>query len=98
MSAPAQRQRVDLWLFRARLAKTRAAASRLLAEGGVRLARDGQSRRLEKASAEIACGDVLLLPGAKSLRAVRVDGLGTRRGPPSEARSLYSELDAEGLA
>ncbi|MFO0202262.1 MAG: S4 domain-containing protein, partial [Alphaproteobacteria bacterium] len=31
----AQRQRVDLWLHRARLAKTRAAAARLISEGGV---------------------------------------------------------------
>lgn len=98
MSASASRQRVDVWLFRARLSRTRAAAARLLAEGGVRLARDGQSRRLEKPSAEVACGDVLLLPGASRLRAVRVEGLGARRGPPAEARSLYSELDAEGLA
>ena len=98
MTAPIERQRVDVWLFRARLTKTRAAASRLLAEGGVRLARDGQSRRLEKASAEIARGDVLLLPGVERLRAFRVEGLGTRRGPPLEARALYSELDAEGLA
>ena len=30
------RQRIDLWLFRARFAKTRAAAARLVSEGGVR--------------------------------------------------------------
>ena len=98
MTAPEARQRIDVWLFRARLAKTRAAAARLVAEGGVRLGREGQSRRLEKASSEVACGDVLLLPGDKQVRAIRIDRLGPRRGPPAEARALYSELDAEGFA
>jgi ribosomal 50S subunit-recycling heat shock protein len=56
----AARQRVDLWLHRARFAKTRAAAARLIAEGGVRVVRDGAARRLEKASAELAVGDALV--------------------------------------
>lgn len=92
------RQRIDVWLFRARLTKTRADAARLVAEGGVRLGRGSQNRRLEKASAEVACGDVLLLPQPGGARAIRVEGLGRRRGPPAEARALYRELDADGLA
>lgn len=36
-----ERQRIDVWLFRARFAKTRAAAGRLVSEGGLRLVRDG---------------------------------------------------------
>lgn len=93
-----ERQRIDLWLFRARLAKTRADAARLVAEGGVRLGRGGQSRRIEKASVEVAEGDVLLIPGRNGIRALKVSGLGRRRGPPAEARTLYSELDADALA
>lgn len=93
-----ERQRVDVWLHRARLVKTRAAAARLVAEGGVRLVREGQARRLEKASAELETGDALLLPQRGRLVALRVNGLGRRRGPPAEARLLYSELDADGLA
>lgn len=92
------RQRIDIWLFRARFVKTRAAAARLITEGGVRIVHDGQPRRLEKPSVEVAVGDALVLPGRAGLMAVRVVALGERRGPAAEARTLYSELDAETLA
>lgn len=93
-----ERQRVDVWLHRARFAKTRAAATRLVTEGGVRLVREGQGRRLEKASVELEPGDALVFPQRGRLVAVRVNELGRRRGPPGEARLLYSELDADSLA
>jgi ribosome-associated heat shock protein Hsp15 len=92
------RQRVDVWLHRARFAKTRAAAARLVTEGGVRVVRDGASRVLDKASTEVAVGDALLLPLRGSVLTVRIERLGERRGPAAEARQLYSELDAEALA
>src|SRR5262249_54624459 len=56
------RVRIDVWLWRARFAKTRAAAARLVAEGGVRRIRDPHARRLDKPSVTLACGDVLVLP------------------------------------
>ena len=89
------RQRIDIWLFRARLCKTRADASRLISEGGVRLMHNGQPRRLEKPSVEVEPGDVLVLPGAKGLRTIEIKGLGPRRGPSAEAKSLYREAPAE---
>jgi ribosome-associated heat shock protein Hsp15 len=92
------RQRIDVWLVRARFCKTRAAAARLITEGGVRLEHNGQPRRIEKPSVEVAAGDVLVLPLRGALRAIRVDALAERRGPAAEARQLYSELDAERLA
>jgi len=91
-------QRIDVWLFRARFVKTRAAAARLISEGGARIARDGVARRLEKPSVEVRIGDALLFPLRGKLVAIRVEGLGARRGPPAEARLLYSELDAESFA
>ena len=91
----ADRVRIDVWLWRARFAKTRAAAARLVAEGGVRLIRENQTRRLDKASVTIACGDMLVLPMQGKLRAVRVEFLGVRRGPPAEAHTLYRDLEAE---
>jgi ribosomal 50S subunit-recycling heat shock protein len=92
------RQRIDVWLFRARFAKTRAAAARFVAEGGVRVVRDGASRVLDKASSEITVGDTVLLPLRGAMRTVRVDRLGERRGPAAEARLLYSELAADSFA
>ncbi len=93
-----ERQRIDVWLFRARLAPTRAAAARLIAEGGVRLVHDGVPRRIEKPSVEVEAGDALMLPQQGKLAAIRVEAIGARRGPAPEARKLYSELDAEALA
>ena len=98
MTAEPARQRIDVWLHRARFAKTRAAAARLVSEGGVRVVRDGASRVLDRASTEVAVGDALLLPLRGTVRTVRIEGLGERRGPAAEARQLYSELDAEALA
>lgn len=92
------RQRIDVWLFRARLAKTRAEAARLISEGGVRIVHDGVTRRLEKPSVEVTPGDALLLPHRGRLAALRVEALGARRGPAAEARLLYRELDAETVA
>lgn len=85
------RQRIDIWLFRARLCKTRAAASRLVSEGGVRLLHNGQTRRLEKPSVEVEPGDVLVLPGRAGVRTFAVKAIAARRGPAAEARALYVE-------
>jgi ribosome-associated heat shock protein Hsp15 len=93
-----ERQRIDVWLHRARFSKTRAAGARLITEGGVRIVHDGVPRRLEKPSVEVAVGDVLMFPHHEKLTAIKVVGLGARRGPAAEARLLYSELDAEALA
>jgi len=93
-----ERQRIDVWLVRARFAKTRAAAARLVTEGGVRLVHNGQSRRLEKPSVDVAPGDALVFRQRDQLRAVRIEKLPSRRGPAAEAREAYSELDAEALA
>jgi len=93
-----ERQRIDVWLFRARFVKTRAAASRLVSEGGVRLVHDGVPRRLGKPSVEVAAGDALLFAQRGKLVAIKVEALGARRGPAAEARTLYSELDAEAFA
>lgn len=92
------RQRIDIWLHRARLAKTRAAAARLVTEGGVRIVRAGASRVLDKASAEVAVGDSLVFPQRGRLRVLHIQALSARRGPPVEARTLYRERDAETLA
>ncbi len=94
MSAEADRLRVDVWLWRARFAKTRAAATRMIVEGGVRMMRDGQTRRLEKASATVSPGDALVFSVADTLRTVEVLALGGRRGPATEAKTLYRDLGA----
>jgi ribosome-associated heat shock protein Hsp15 len=96
--------RADVWLWRARFAKTRAGAARLILQGGVRLTRAGQTRRLEKPGSALHPGDAILFAQNGAIRALRVAQLGTRRGPPAEARTLYEDLaeapntDLAGLA
>lgn len=87
--------RADVWLWRARFCKTRSLAARLIDEGRVRLTRAGQESRLDKPARTIKPGDALVFAIAGRVHAVRVDDLGVRRGPPAEARLLYTLLEGE---
>ena len=87
--------RIDVWLWRARFAKTRSIATQMVLDGAVRLIRPGQSRVLDKASVAVGPGDVLTLAHRGGLKMVRIEALGVRRGPPAEARALYCDLEAE---
>lgn len=86
--------RIDVWLWRARFFKTRSLAAHMVEEGRVRLIRAHQEVRLDKPSRTVRPGDGLVFALAGRLTAVRVEGLGVRRGPPAEARTLYAALDA----
>jgi ribosome-associated heat shock protein Hsp15 len=85
--------RVDLWLWRARLFKTRAMAAAKAAEGRIRLTRAGEVSRIDKASRTVRPGDELVFAVGARIIAVRVQALGARRGSAEEARSLYAPLD-----
>jgi ribosomal 50S subunit-recycling heat shock protein len=85
--------RADVWLWRARLCKTRTLAARLVEEGRVRLTRAGQETRLDKPARSVKPGDLLVFAIAGRVHAVRIEALGARRGPPAEARALYAPLD-----
>ncbi|HWF00017.1 MAG TPA: RNA-binding S4 domain-containing protein [Caulobacteraceae bacterium] len=87
--------RIDVWLWRARLAKTRARAADLAGSGVIRLTRQGAVSRLEKASRTVRPGDELVFALAGQISAVRVLAFGTRRGPAPEARLLYQRLDID---
>lgn len=94
----AESQRCDLWLFRARLFKTRSGAGAFIEGGKVRMERGGQVIRLKKASALVRPGDRLVYIRFETLVRVTVEGLGDRRGPPAEARTLYTMEDASSKA
>jgi len=85
--------RADVWLWRARLCKTRTLAARLVEEGRVRLTRAGQETRLDKPSRTLKPGDGLVFALGGRVHAVRIEALGERRGPAAEARALYTPLD-----
>ncbi|MBB5744990.1 RNA-binding S4 domain-containing protein [Brevundimonas variabilis] len=85
--------RVDVWLWRARFVKTRSLAAALVERGAVRLTHQGRQVRLDKPSRCVHPGDSLVFSLNERITAVRIEALGERRGPPSEARALYSPLD-----
>ncbi|MGE0045428.1 MAG: S4 domain-containing protein [Hyphomonadaceae bacterium] len=89
-----EKLRVDVWLWRARFFKTRSLAERAVAEGAVRLERQGAVRLIEKPAEAVGPGDCLLIASGRGVGAVRVVALGARRGPPAEARALYEEIGA----
>jgi ribosomal 50S subunit-recycling heat shock protein len=92
MSEPAGACRADVWLWRARFFKTRTLAAKVCEEGRVRITRAGVQSRLDKPARTLRIGDELVFALAGRLTAVRVEALGERRGPPAEARGLYSPL------
>ena len=84
------RQRLDKWLWYARLAKTRSLAQKLIVGGQVRLNRE----RIVKPSQLVQPGDLVGVLMAQRLRLLRVAGIGTRRGPAPEAALLFEDLTA----
>ena len=89
-TAPADRVRLDQWLWFARFAKSRSLAARLCAAGAVAI--NGVAAR--KAHQSVKVGDVIVLPQGGWQRTVRVVAVGERRGPAAEARGLYEEATA----
>ena len=85
--------RADVWLWRARFFKTRSLAAHFIDEGRIRLTRAGQESRLDKPARPVKVGDALVFALGGRLIAVTVAGLGERRGPAAEARTLYAALD-----
>lgn len=85
-------QRLDKWLWCARVAKTRSACATLVEQGRFRLNR----QPTEKPHAKLRPGDVLTFalggPERGEVHVWRVLALGDRRGPAVEARTLYEDL------
>lgn len=82
--------RLDKWLWQARFFKSRSLATRICAGGKVRV--DGVAVR--KPHFIVRVGTVLTFAQAREIRVVRIEALGERRGPATEARTLYTEITA----
>lgn len=86
--APAGAQRLDKWLWFARVAKTRSLAARLIEAGKIRVNR----ARVDKPSQLVKPGDVITSTVVRTVRVLRVVAPGERRGPAAEAALLYEDL------
>jgi ribosome-associated heat shock protein Hsp15 len=80
--------RLDKWLWFARLARSRAQAAQLCQARRLRL--DG--RLIAKPAAAVRPGAVLSFAQDDAVRVLRVEAVGARRGPATEARALYTDL------
>ncbi|MHA7857134.1 MAG: RNA-binding S4 domain-containing protein [Henriciella sp.] len=93
MSDTAPGVRVDIWLWRARFFKTRAIATDYVSRKGVRITKNGLTRKTDKAGQRVGPGDVLTFYKAKAIETVEILEVGERRGPASEAQTLYRRLE-----
>lgn len=82
-------RRLDQWLWFARFFKSRTLATRFCASGKLRV----NAITIAKAHYGLKIGDVLTFPLGLHVRVIAVRDLGTRRGPPAEARTLYEDLE-----
>lgn len=80
--------RLDKYLWYVRIAKTRAQAADLAAEGHLRI--DG--RPVARAHAPVRIGNVLSFPLHGRVRILRVEMIPARRGPSPEAQGCYTDL------
>jgi len=86
---PADRVRLDKWLWAARLTKTRALAAE---EAG--LGRVSVNGQVAKASRELQPGDEVAFRQGGIVRVVVVRALSLVRGPATVAQALYEETPA----
>jgi ribosome-associated heat shock protein Hsp15 len=82
------RQRIDKWLWHARVVRTRSAAAALAVSGHVRV--NGQ--RIDGASRAVRLGDVVTVALDRSVRVLKVAAFAERRGPAESARVLVEDL------
>ena len=82
------RQRIDKWLWHARMVRTRGAAAALVEGGRVRL----NGRRTVQTSQPVRMGDVVTLALDRSVRVVEILAFSERRGDALSGRTLYRDL------
>src|ERR1700754_3630643 len=82
------KQRIDKWLWHARVVRTRSSAAALVDEGHVRL----NGARISANSQAVKAGDVVTIALDRAVRVLKVTGFAERRGDADAARSLCEDL------
>ncbi len=88
----AERQRLDKWLWFARVVRTRTLAGRLVGEGYVRV----NAQRIETPAKPVGPGDVLTIALERQVRVLRIVAITSRRGGAEDAKLLFEELTPAG--
>jgi ribosome-associated heat shock protein Hsp15 len=81
------RQRIDKWLWHARVVRTRSAAAALAAGGQVRV----NGSRIDAASRPVKLGDVVTIALDSRVRVLTVTGFAERRGSATDAQTLFRD-------
>ncbi|WP_370455225.1 RNA-binding S4 domain-containing protein [Pseudolabrys sp. FHR47] len=84
-----ERQRIDKWLWHARMVRTRSDAARLVDAGHTRV--NGQ--RVTAPAHLLRSGDVVTLALDRSVRVIEVVGFCERRGAARDAAVTYRTLE-----
>ena len=82
------RQRIDKWLWHARVVRTRSAAAALADAGLVRI----NSVRVDTSSRPVRPGDVVTIALDRKVRILKVTGFAERRGSAEIANGLFEDL------
>src|SRR3954469_15395940 len=82
------RQRIDKWLWHARVVRTRSSAAALVTDGHVRL----NGERVGAASRPVKVGDVVTVALDRVVRILKVTGFAERRGDADAARLLCEDI------
>jgi ribosome-associated heat shock protein Hsp15 len=77
--------RIDKWLWHARFYRSRPMAQEAAASGLIRV----NGNRVVKASFSVGPGDIVTLPRGRDIVAIRIQAIAERRGPASQAQTLY---------
>ena len=83
-----ERQRLDKWLWHARVVKARASAAALVEAGHVRV----NGAREKAPGHSVKAGDVITIGLDRGVRVLKVVGFSERRGDASAASVLYEDL------
>jgi ribosome-associated heat shock protein Hsp15 len=89
VAAEPDRQRIDRWLWHARLVRTRDAAAALAGGGYVRI----NGARIDAPGRMVRTGDVITVALDRGVRVLKVTGFVERRGPGGSGVTLYEDLD-----
>ena len=88
MPAQRDRQRIDRWLWHARVVRTRSAAAALADAGHLRV----NGARIAAPSRVVRAGDVVTVALDRTVRVLKVRGFVERRGPAGSCEGLYEDL------
>jgi ribosome-associated heat shock protein Hsp15 len=87
------RQRIDKWLWHARVVRTRTAAAGLVEDGLVRV----NGARIDASSRTVCPGDAVTI-ALDRIRILRVRGFSERRGSGPDAAALYEDISPAPVA